>query len=36
MRRGIVPGRWNGAFSPDELEVLGALLTRWIEALDGD
>jgi DNA-binding MarR family transcriptional regulator len=24
------------AFSPQELEVLGALLTRWTEALDGD
>jgi len=31
-----VERRVTGAFSLGELEVLGALLTRWIEALDGD
>jgi DNA-binding MarR family transcriptional regulator len=30
-----VERRVTDAFSPDELETLGALLTRWIEALDG-
>jgi DNA-binding MarR family transcriptional regulator len=31
-----VEQRITDAFSPEELEVLGALLTRWIEALDID
>src|SRR5580700_564703 len=30
-----VERRVTDAFSPDDLETLGALLTRWIEALDG-
>lgn len=31
-----VDRRITDAFSPEELDVLGALLTRWAEALDGD
>jgi DNA-binding MarR family transcriptional regulator len=31
-----VERRVTDAFSPGELETLGALLTRWIQALDGD
>ena len=31
-----VERRVTDTFSPEELEALGALLTRWIEALDGD
>jgi DNA-binding MarR family transcriptional regulator len=31
-----VERRVTDTFSPEELEVLGSLLTRWIEALDGD
>ena len=34
-RVGPAERRVTDAFSPEELEVLGALLTRWIEALDG-
>jgi DNA-binding MarR family transcriptional regulator len=31
-----VERRVTDAFSPDELQALAALLTRWTEALDGD
>jgi DNA-binding MarR family transcriptional regulator len=31
-----VERRVTDAFSPEELDVLGGLLIRWIEALDGD
>lgn len=31
-----VERRVTDTFSPEELEVLGSLLTRWIEALDGE
>jgi DNA-binding MarR family transcriptional regulator len=31
-----VERRVTDTFSPEELQVLGALLTRWIEAFDGD
>ena len=31
-----VERRVTDTFSPEELEVLGSLLTRWTEALDGD
>jgi DNA-binding MarR family transcriptional regulator len=31
-----VEQRITDAFSPEELQALGALLTRWTEALDGD
>jgi DNA-binding MarR family transcriptional regulator len=31
-----VERRVTDTFSPEELEVLGALLTRWVEALDDD
>jgi DNA-binding MarR family transcriptional regulator len=31
-----VERRVTDAFSPEELKALGALLTRWTEALDGD
>jgi DNA-binding MarR family transcriptional regulator len=31
-----VEQRITNAFSPEELQVLGAMLTRWTDALDGD
>ena len=31
-----VEQRITDAFSPEELRVLGAMLTRWVDALDGD